>query len=41
MTTTKELLLELYRRLGSAREAAEVVLSDAERERLRAFGYLE
>jgi len=33
--------LELYRRLGSQREPGEVVLSDRERERLKAFGYLQ
>lgn len=33
--------LELYRRLGSARDAGQVDLTAAERERLRAFGYLQ
>ncbi len=33
--------LALYRRLGSQREPGEVVLSDRERERLEAFGYLQ
>jgi arylsulfatase A-like enzyme len=33
--------LELYRRLGSPSETAPVELSEAERERLRAFGYLQ
>lgn len=32
--------LQLFRRLGSAGEAEQVELSEAERERLRAFGYL-
>jgi choline-sulfatase len=32
--------LELYRSFGPRREGAEVVLSERERERLRAFGYL-
>ena len=33
--------LALYRRIGSQREPGEVVLSDRERKRLKAFGYLE
>ena len=33
--------LALYRRIGSQREPGEVVLSERERERLRAFGYLQ
>ena len=33
--------LELYRRLGSQHEPGEVVLSERERERLKAFGYLQ
>jgi arylsulfatase A-like enzyme len=33
--------LALYRRLGSSDEAGNVELSEAERERLRAFGYLQ
>ncbi|HSO24987.1 MAG TPA: sulfatase [Chondromyces sp.] len=33
--------LALYRRLGSSGEAGKVELSEAERERLRAFGYLQ
>lgn len=33
--------LELYRRLGTAGEAGKVELNEAERERLRAFGYLQ
>ncbi len=32
---------ELYRRIGSQRESEEIVLSERERERLRAFGYLQ
>jgi hypothetical protein len=33
--------LELHRVYGSQREADDVILSERERERLRAFGYLE
>jgi arylsulfatase A-like enzyme len=33
--------LALYRRIGSQHEPGEVVLSDRERERLKAFGYLQ
>jgi len=33
--------LDLHRAFGSQREAGEVILSERERERLRAFGYLE
>ncbi len=33
--------LALYRRLGSQREPGEVVLSEGERERLEAFGYIQ
>jgi hypothetical protein len=33
--------LELHRAYGSQREADDVILSERERERLRAFGYLE
>lgn len=33
--------LELYRRVGSQRESTEVALSEQERQRLRAFGYVE
>jgi arylsulfatase A-like enzyme len=32
---------ELFRRIGSQRESGEIVLSERERERLKAFGYLQ
>jgi len=39
--TQNEEALALYRRIGSGSESREVVLSERERERLKAFGYLQ